>query len=52
MTGLEIGGLGFVALLILLALRIPIGVSMLVVGMAAVMVFGFMNVGPSVGSGD
>ena len=34
MTGLEIGGLGFVALLILLAFRMPIGVAMLTVGMA------------------
>ncbi len=33
MTGLEIGGLGFVALLVLLALRIPIGVAMITVGM-------------------
>ena len=33
MTGLEIGGVGFVALLVLLALRIPIGVAMLAVGM-------------------
>ena len=34
MSGLEIGLWGFVALLVLLALRIPIGVAMLVVGMA------------------
>jgi len=34
MSGLEIGGIGFVALLLLLALRIPIGVAMLTVGMA------------------
>jgi tripartite ATP-independent transporter DctM subunit len=33
MTGLEYGGIGFAALLLLLALRIPIGLSMLVVGM-------------------
>ncbi len=33
MTGLEIGGFGFVALLVLLAFRIPIGVAMLAVGM-------------------
>jgi len=33
MTGLEYGAIGFAALLLLLALRIPIGVSMLVVGM-------------------
>jgi tripartite ATP-independent transporter DctM subunit len=33
MTGLEIGGIGFAALLVLLALRIPIGVAMLTVGM-------------------
>jgi C4-dicarboxylate transporter, DctM subunit len=32
-SGLEIGLIGFVALLILLALRIPIGVAMLTVGM-------------------
>ncbi len=34
MSGLEIGGLGFAALLFLLALRIPIGVAMLTVGIA------------------
>lgn len=34
MTGLEYGAIGFAALLLLLALRIPIGISMLVVGMA------------------
>ena len=33
MTGLEYGAIGFAALLLLLALRIPIGISMLVVGM-------------------
>lgn len=33
MTGLEIGATGFAALLALLALRIPIGVAMLTVGM-------------------
>jgi len=33
MTGLEYGAIGFTALLVLLALRIPIGLSMLVVGM-------------------
>lgn len=33
MTGLEAGLLGFVVLLVLLALRIPIGVAMLTVGM-------------------
>ncbi len=33
MTGLEIGGIGFAALLVLLALRIPIGIAMLTVGM-------------------
>ncbi|MEK9660707.1 MAG: TRAP transporter large permease [Alphaproteobacteria bacterium] len=33
MSGLEIGAIGFAALLILLALRIPIGVAMLAVGM-------------------
>jgi tripartite ATP-independent transporter DctM subunit len=33
MTGLEYGVIGFAALLVLLALRIPIGISMLVVGM-------------------
>ncbi len=33
MTGLEIGALGFAALLVLLAFRMPIGVAMLVVGM-------------------
>ena len=33
MSGLEIGGTGFAALLVLLALRIPIGISMLTVGM-------------------
>jgi tripartite ATP-independent transporter DctM subunit len=33
MTGLEIGAVGFAALLVLLALRIPIGIAMLVVGM-------------------
>ena len=33
MTGLEIGAVGFAALLVLLALRIPIGVAMLTVGM-------------------
>ncbi len=33
MSGLEIGGIGFAALLVLLALRIPIGVAMLTVGM-------------------
>jgi len=33
MSGLEIGGAGFVALLVLLALRIPIGIAMLTVGM-------------------
>ena len=32
MSGLAIGGLGFAALLLLLALRIPIGVAMLTVG--------------------
>ncbi len=34
MSGLEIGGLGFAVLLVLLALRIPIGVAMLTVGIA------------------
>jgi tripartite ATP-independent transporter DctM subunit len=33
MTGLEYGAIGFAALLLLLALRIPIGISMLIVGM-------------------
>ncbi|MBT5051556.1 MAG: TRAP transporter large permease [Rhodospirillaceae bacterium] len=33
MTGLEYGAIGFAALLVLLALRIPIGVAMLTVGM-------------------
>ena len=33
MTGLEYGAIGFAALLVLLALRMPIGLSMLVVGM-------------------
>ncbi|MCL4799078.1 MAG: TRAP transporter large permease [Burkholderiales bacterium] len=33
MSGLEIGGIGFLVLLVLLALRIPIGVAMLAVGM-------------------
>ncbi len=33
MTGLEIGGIGFAALLVLLALRVPIGIAMLTVGM-------------------
>ncbi len=33
MSGLEIGSIGFAALLVLLALRIPIGVAMLTVGM-------------------
>ena len=33
MSGLEIGGIGFAALLALLAVRIPIGVAMLTVGM-------------------
>ena len=33
MTGLEYGAIGFAGLLVLLALRIPIGISMLVVGM-------------------
>ncbi len=33
MTGLEIGAIGFVAMLVLLAIRIPIGVAMLAVGM-------------------
>jgi tripartite ATP-independent transporter DctM subunit len=33
-SGLEIGATGFVVLLVLLALRIPIGVAMLAVGMA------------------
>ncbi len=32
MTGIEIGAIGFAILLVLLALRIPIGVAMLVVG--------------------
>ncbi|MDE3261176.1 MAG: TRAP transporter large permease subunit, partial [Acidobacteriota bacterium] len=34
MSGLAIGGLGFAALLLLLAFRIPIGISMLTVGVA------------------
>jgi tripartite ATP-independent transporter DctM subunit len=33
MTGLEIGGVGFAVLLLLLAFRIPIGVAMLAVGL-------------------
>lgn len=33
MTGLEIGGVGFATLLLLLAFRIPIGVAMLAVGL-------------------
>lgn len=33
MTGLEYGAIGFAALLVLLALRIPIGIAMLTVGM-------------------
>jgi len=33
MTGLEYGAIGFAALLLLLALRIPIGIAMLIVGM-------------------
>ena len=32
MTGLEIGIIGFVVLLLLLAVRIPIGIAMLTVG--------------------
>ena len=32
MTGLEIGGIGFLVLLLLLAIRVPIGVAMLSVG--------------------
>ncbi len=34
MSGLAIGGIGFAALLLLLAFRIPIGISMLTVGVA------------------
>ena len=34
MSGLAIGGIGFAALLLLLAFRIPIGISMLAVGVA------------------
>ncbi len=33
MSGLEIGGIGFVVLFLLLVVRIPIGVAMLAVGM-------------------
>ena len=43
MSGLEIGGLGFVVLLVLLAIRIPIAIAMLTVGIVGYLIIAGPN---------